>query len=139
MSPSATQRLREQGLRATQARLDLLAVLEKTRQPMRPQDIAAKLNADTATVYRSLNALVKSGIVRRLDLDEQAKFYELERGDDHHHLVCTSCQKIEDVRICEDDSCRVDKLANQALKSSSFSNVSHHRLEFFGLCNTCAK
>ncbi len=139
MSTTATQRLRDHGLRATQARIDLLTVLDQAKKPLRPQDIAAKLKADTATVYRSLGALVERGLVKRLDLDKQAKFYELERGDDHHHLVCTTCQKIEDVRICEDDTCRVDELAKRALSGSSFSNISHHRLEFFGLCNTCSK
>lgn len=138
MSTSATQRLRDHGLRATQARIDLIAFLEKTHKPLRPQEIANELKADTATIYRALNKLVESGIVRRLDLDEQAKFYELERGDDHHHLVCTGCQKIEDVRICGDDACRVDRLASQALQGSSFKNVSHHRLEFFGICKNCA-
>ena len=110
----------------------LLQTLDAAHKPIKPQDIAPQLNADTATVYRSLNALVDAGLVRRIDLDEAAKYYELDRGDDHHHLVCTNCQAIEDV-----DTCGVEDLTVHALKGSDFARIDRHNLEFFGLCNAC--
>jgi len=137
MVQEATTLLQTAGLRITQPRIALLAVLSCAKHPLRAQEIAKKLptgSADTATVYRSMNALVDAGIVRRIDLDTQAKFFELDRGDDHHHLVCVVCHKIEDVHTCE-----VDSITKHVLKSSAFSSINHHHLEFFGTCNTCAR
>ena len=135
MIQEATTLLHARGLKVTQPRVALLSVLADAKHPLRAQDIAGALpdgTADTATVYRSMNALVAKGIVRRIDLDATAKFFELDRGDDHHHLVCTKCQKIEDVHACE-----VDEISQRVLSGSSFSHISHHNLEFFGLCNSC--
>src|SRR2546423_9745469 len=48
-----------------------------------------------ATVYRTLELLVKSGLVRRVHLGEEHYHYEHVRGDSHHdHLVCTACGSV---------------------------------------------
>ncbi|HBU27784.1 TPA: hypothetical protein DEB00_01560 [Candidatus Uhrbacteria bacterium] len=137
MIQEATILLQEHSLRVTQPRLALLLVLFRAQRPLRAQEVADKLpkgRADTATVYRSMNALVDAGIVRRIDLDAHAKFFELDRGDDHHHLVCTLCQKIEDVHACE-----IDTITKQVLNGSTFSQINHHHLEFFGVCLACSQ
>src|SRR2546423_5009031 len=50
------------------------------------------LKISRATVYRTLELLVKSGLVRRVHLGEDHYHYEHVRADSHHdHLICTTC------------------------------------------------
>src|SRR3954454_18373385 len=48
-----------------------------------------------ATVYRTLELLVKSGLVRRVHLGEDHYHYEHVAGNSHHdHLICTACGSV---------------------------------------------
>ncbi len=52
--------------------------------------------ASRATVYNSLNALSKAGLVREISLDGRATLFDsnLHR---HHHFVCDHCGIVEDI------------------------------------------
>ena len=47
-----------------------------------------------STVYRTLQALKKLGLVDELHLDETHHHYELKPVTEHHHLVCLDCGKV---------------------------------------------
>lgn len=47
-------------------------------------------------VYDVLHALTAVGLLRRVEIGRSA-LYEPNRGDNHHHLVCRSCGRLEDV------------------------------------------
>jgi len=129
--------LRDNNFRSTEGRLALLAELKRSHKPLPVETFAHKLRShlDEANVYRALEAFAHAGIARRVDLQHGHAHYELAHGDDHHHIVCTSCDKVEDFIGCE-----YEKLVNKALKQSSgFAKVTDHSLELFGLCNSCAK
>jgi Fe2+ or Zn2+ uptake regulation protein len=49
------------------------------------------------SVYNVLNVLTDKGIIRRIQPADSAALYEDRIGDNHHHLVCRSCGKTEDV------------------------------------------
>src|SRR5213082_383470 len=54
-----------------------------------------KVKISRATVYRTLELLVKSGMVRRVHLGEDHYHYEHVSGNSHHdHLVCTTCGSV---------------------------------------------
>ncbi len=131
-SPEADT-LRRKGLHATRRRVAILRLLGKTRTPLSAEQIHAKLaGSDLVTVYRSLASFEDAGLVSKVRLGRGSARFE-RAGEHHHHLVCTSCEKMEELDIPEKD---MDKAA---LKSSKiFSRVSGHSLEFFGLCRTCA-
>lgn len=119
--------------RSTSERRGLLAVLQKSTRPLTAAEIKKALGASThtATVYRALDHFVHSGEVRRVELGGRAAHYELER-EHHHHIVCTSCGDIEDVRWEPRD------LESRVLKESKkFRAIGSHSLEFFGICNRC--
>lgn len=48
-----------------------------------------------STVYRTVNLMVRIGILRELELAEGHKHYELNQSEPehHHHLVCLQCHK----------------------------------------------
>lgn len=130
--------LRKRALKVTRLRIAILAILQKAHSPVgAPEIIAAAKSqgANYVTVYRALNALEKASIIRRVNLRHNHADYELLSGnDDHHHLVCQSCGKIESF-----ENCAANELANAILaKSKTFATINDHALEFFGQCKDCA-
>jgi Fe2+ or Zn2+ uptake regulation protein len=138
MTSDYAERLREAGFRATPGRIAILELLKRSSRPQSTQEILQGLRKeklDQATVYRMLEAFKEKGLVRSIHLGHDHIDYELADPKDHHHLICTSCDKVEDVKGCD-----FDVLAKNALKGSkNFSEISQHSLEFFGICKACAK
>jgi Fe2+ or Zn2+ uptake regulation protein len=128
--------LRDAGFRSTEGRLALLAELKQSNKPLSVEILASHIGSrlDEANVYRALESFAQAGIARRVDLQHGHVHYEFAHGDDHHHIVCTSCDKVEDFAGCE-----YDRLAETALKQTrNFAKVTNHSFELFGLCNSCA-
>jgi len=128
--------LRARGLKATPERQSILLVLLKAKHPLTIQEIKSVMKnspIDQATIYRTMNRLVTMGIVRQVDFQHGHMHYELYDTEDHHHLICTSCGRIEDIH-----GCSANKLAVAVLRSSSqFAKVTSHSFELFGLCKRC--
>lgn len=128
--------LKNAGYKATLPRLKVLSLLHKTAVPLSINDIVKKLRgtADKVTVYRVLDAFKKSGLVRQVDFQHDAAYFELhDKERDHHHVICVKCDRIEDFTGCESE-----KLAEKALRQTrGFSEITNHSFEFFGLCMSC--
>jgi len=98
----AQQRLRAAGLRVTVQRIRVLeAVAER---PHASADVVFTSIRDAlpgvavATVHGVLNDLTAAGIVQRVNLpDVGSALYELRSDDNHHHVQCVSCGRVEDV------------------------------------------
>ena len=132
-------RLRAAGLKVTQPRLQLLGVLASNHKPRAVKDVAEALRGsgiDTATVYRSLEALEHAGIVRRVEFKLGHAFYELAEAhaEHHHHVVCRRCGNVTDVDACIGDALKREVLT----QAPDFAEISDHALEFFGVCKKCA-
>lgn len=83
-----------------------------------------------ATVYKTLQTLHDMGMVSRVDSPTaQARYDAI--VETHHHAVCTSCGRIEDLF-----DPRLDALP--APKAAGFK-VQGHSVHFHGLCARCAK
>ena len=55
------------------------------------------LKVSRATVYRTIDVLVKNNLVRKLDLGDGRARYENKMDTAHHdHLICVQCGKIEE-------------------------------------------
>lgn len=97
--------LRSAGLRVTQPRLAVLAVLERGRSEGahltvaevvdRSREILVRVSPQT--VYDCLDAMVHAGIVRRVELPGGPVRFEIEVRDNHHHLVCDRCGAVVNV------------------------------------------
>lgn len=93
--------LRERGLRVTKQRLAVLGALQE-HQHSTVDELHAAATAELPTltsqaVYLMLDDLIAAGLVRRLDAPRSAARFETRTGDNHHHLMCTSCGRIVDV------------------------------------------
>jgi len=129
-------RLRKEGLKATKPRMAVLRLLARSKRPESPRAIVEGVpDIDQATVYRMLKILEGARIIRRVDFGHTHAHYEILRDDDHHHLICISCGRSEDIH-----KCNADEMAAAVLRQSDhFSKIERHALEFYGLCNICAK
>jgi Fur family ferric uptake transcriptional regulator len=92
------------GMRLTRQRQILLDLIDKTGQHLDAEslyqmarDKDPKLNR--VTVYRTLKLLKEGGLVDELDLMHQAgeqHYYETRRKQEHAHVICLSCGKVEE-------------------------------------------
>ena len=133
-------RLRDVGQRYTGNRRALVDVLDRVARPVPIPEI---LKADDAlpqsSVYRNLSVLEAAGVVRRvLGVDEFAR-YELAEHltDHHHHLVCTSCGDVADVRLSRRAERSVERAISEISAEAGF-HLSGHRLDLVGTCANCA-
>lgn len=129
--------IRQAGFRATETRKRVYTFLKKAKYPVSVKEVikgVGEKNIDQVTAYRILDAFHKAGLVTKIDFQHGHAHYELkdDRGE-HHHVICTGCDRVEDFTGCESD-----RLANKALKQTKgFAEITGHSLEFFGLCNSC--
>ncbi len=49
------------------------------------------------SVYDALGVLVDKGIIRRIQPAGSPARYEGRVGDNHHHLICRSCERLVDI------------------------------------------
>jgi len=98
---STITQLRERGLRVTRPRIAVLEALVSGGhldvEQVRARAIADAGSVSVQTVYDVLATLCEAHLVRRLEPAGSPALFELQVGDDHHHLVCRSCGRIEDV------------------------------------------
>ncbi|MCA0179227.1 MAG: transcriptional repressor [Actinobacteria bacterium] len=93
--------LRRAGLRVTAPRVATLTELHESRH-VDVDSLAGQLRVrlggvSTQAVYDVLRALSDAGLVRRIEPAGSPARYELDRGDNHHHLVCRGCGALVDV------------------------------------------
>ncbi len=130
--------LRSVGLKATPARLGILAALERSDLPMDVVGLIQYLDThsikvDRVTVFRIVNALTQKGIVKPIQFNEGKLRYEHGEKADHHHFICQDCGSVEDI-----SECTIDELEKDLRKKRGLL-IKHHSLEFFGLCADCQK
>jgi len=130
--------LREQGLPVTQQREAVAEVVFSSDGHLSVDEIETKLRErgeriGKATVYRTLDLLVRSHLVAELDFSEGFKRYEhrLSREPQHAHLICEECGKVTEFR-----SDAVRSIEEKISSAHSF-RPSRHKLEIYGLCADC--
>ncbi|MCM1292725.1 MAG: transcriptional repressor [Bacteroides sp.] len=86
-----------------------------------------------STVYNTIQLLIKCSLVRRHSFDSQSPQYEKVAGPSiHHHLICSSCGKIREIKDPE-----IDRL----LASRRFGkfHTDYIDLSVYGLCGSCTR
>ena len=126
---------RAQGLPLTVQRRTILEVLAgRTDHPSADQVYAAVRarlpGVSRTTVYRVLDAFVRLGVaVKTPHVGGTVRFDPC--TERHHHLVCTACERVIDVRIPALDDLAVPDARRLGFTIDDFS------LHVRGLCATC--
>jgi len=130
--------LRDRGLPVTQQREAVAEVVFGSDGHLSVDDIEQRLRArgeriGKATVYRTLDLLVRSRLVEEHDFGEGFKRYEhrLSRHPVHEHLICLECAK-----VLEFESNELYRIESRVKSEHGFVPV-RHRLEIYGLCKEC--
>ena len=130
--------LRDRGLPVTHQREAVAEVVFGSDDHLSVDDIEQQLRdrgerIGKATIYRTLDLLVRSRLVEELDFNEGFKRYEhrLSNHPVHEHMICVEC-----ATVTEFESDELYKIENRVRAEHGFVPV-RHRLEIYGLCKAC--
>ena len=131
--------LADQGLKLTRERKALVREIFSTHYHFEADELLfrlkqRKVKISRATIYRTLDLLVKSGMVRRVHLGEDHYHYESVEPDSHHdHLVCTTCGSVIEFH---DDALELRQ--HEICRTHRFEPT-FHNLQILGVCSACRK
>jgi Fur family transcriptional regulator, ferric uptake regulator len=130
--------LREAGLRATRQRLTVLESLRGRGDTVTAQDLHMELRQagepiGLTTVYRTLSALAEAGFLDTFDRDGEQAFRLCGDLHHHHHLVCETCNRVEEITAEE-----VERWVHDVADARGFT-VTGHRADIFGVCADCRR
>lgn len=130
--------LKENSLPVTQQREAIAMVAFASGEHLSVEEIERRLRSagnriGKATIYRTLDLLVRSRLVVEHDFGEGFKRYEhrLTQEPVHEHLICLECG-----RVIEFESWEVQKVRAHVTQLHGF-RASRHKLEIYGLCKSC--
>jgi Fe2+ or Zn2+ uptake regulation protein len=128
--------LRERGQRVTSQRLVLHRVLTDLGRHVSAEEVydaAAPLlpGLSLPTVYATLGLFEELGLVQRLSVGADAVLFD-PRADEHHHVTCRRCGKVEDLDVSVDD--------DAVMRSAGKTGFAPDRMQVvvIGLCPDCA-
>jgi Fur family transcriptional regulator, ferric uptake regulator len=131
--------LREHNLPITAQRLAIADVVLESGRHLSAEELGEELDArrlrvGTATVYRTLELLVRSGLVVERDFGEGFRRFEPARDAPHHeHLICTRCRAVREFR---DE--RLERMTTLLAETHGFVRQ-RHRLVIHGICAECTR
>jgi len=83
-----------------------------------------------ATVYNSLKYLTEEGLIRELKLEGDASRYD-GQVEDHQHIVCRVCGKVDEVFI------KIPEEWIKAIGVETGYNIEEEHIVFKGVCPKC--
>jgi len=131
--------LKSAGLKATFPRLKILDIFRRADPRHQSAEdvyrtlIAEDVDIGLATVYRVLTQFEQAGILTRSQFDGTRAVFELNDGDHHDHLICTSCGKV--VEFYEPD---IEQQQHEVAHKHGFA-LESHTMMLYGICPTCAE
>jgi Fe2+ or Zn2+ uptake regulation protein len=133
-------RLRSVGQRLTSNREALLDTLSTAPRPLTiPEILARREGLAQSSVYRNLVVLEEAGIVHRVVGTDEFARWELAEDltGHHHHLICASCGRVEDVPASAGLERSVAAAAAAVTRTTGF-HTQRHRVDLVGVCKRCA-
>jgi len=130
--------LKEMGLPVTQQREAVARVVFASDGHLSVDEIEDLLRdrgekIGKATIYRTLDLLVRSNLVDEHDFGEGFKRYEHRLSSEpiHEHLICLNCSKVIEFTYRD-----VHKIEAMVSKEYGF-RPHHHKLAVYGVCKEC--
>lgn len=131
------------GFRSTKPRRAVIEAFVRQRRYATARELHAKLTAareasgsapvGLATVYRTLEVLRELGAASEQAQPHGEMSYLFCPIEHHHHAVCTKCGRVDDV------PCASIARFESALAHELRFTLTQHRMEFFGICRSCAR
>lgn len=127
--------LRDHGIYVTAQRLAVLRAVDS--QPHATADVIVRSVRDEIgtvsrqAVYDTLNTLSMLGVLRRFQPMGSPARFESRAGDNHHHLICRSCGRVEDV------DCAVGERPCLTASDDHAFEIDEAEVIYWGTCPSC--
>ena len=142
------RRLRGRGYRITVPRQIILEVLSRTSRHLSAEDIYIEVHriypqVGLTTVYRTLELLMRMGLIYKFDFGDGRARYELAEGPQgelhHHHLICRGCGRVVDYTDFIEEEVDLLQKTEKGLSKKYNFKIQSHLIQFYGLCAECRK
>ncbi len=128
--------IKQSGFRITPQRQIILDVLHEAGGHCTPEEVYQRVQSKSSainrtTIYRTLEFLVRLGLVTTAHVQGNQVIYELASEHPHHHLVCQQCDRVEMI-----DHQLIESMFTNLETQSGYKINSDH-LVLFGICPHC--
>ena len=131
------ERLEGSGVRNTAPRRAVIAAALRRSRPFTAQQLVAELRGTgRATVFRTLDLLVRLGVLSRMHAvieGERCVRYMRCEPEHHHHLRCRACGRVEEIEAAD-----LERRLGAIAARRGFLSVAHE-VEIAGLCPRCRR
>ena len=129
--------LHAQGRRITPQRKLILRVIQEQGGHISADEIyhsarQQRPRLSLSTVYRTLDLFRELDLVRELHLDGGYHRYEMQEGEEHHHMLCLGCGQVIEFR------CAHCAQIHQDLADRHGFRITGSRVELLGYCERCS-
>ena len=135
MSVDAAEVLRTHGFQVTAQRLAVLRAVS-SHPHATANDVMETVRGQIGaisrqSVYDTLTVLAEHGVIRRIQPAGSPTRFEDRVGDNHHHLVCRSCDRLVDVDCAVGDTPCLTPAADWKFE------VDEAEVIYWGTCPEC--
>ncbi|MCR6110422.1 transcriptional repressor [Bacillus sp. A301a_S52] len=130
----ALEKLKKEGFKYTDKRMDMLQLFSDESRYLAAKDVLEALKDKYSglsfdTIYRNLSLFSDLGILETTELAGEKKFrFSCSTDHHHHHLICLECGKTKHIHQCPMDS--------SSMTTEGFKIVGH-KFEIYGYCDKC--
>lgn len=126
------------GMRATNQRALILEVIRRGVGHLDADEIYRQARKkeprlSLSTVYRSLQAFKKLGLVEEVHFDESHHHYELKQPPEHHHLVCLGCGRVIEFQH------PISRYVRRNVAAAKDFEIVDTELRMTGYCSQCRR
>lgn len=129
--------LENKNIKTTKSRQIVMNIIKKASLPISAEEIykicVKNNNVNLSTIYRTLNTLVNNNIVIKQVRQDGVAYFQENKHDHKHLLICTVCDKKVPLDICP-----LEQVLHNVAKKTNFV-ITSHNIELYGVCENCNK
>ena len=129
--------LLNQGISITRRRDKMLQALASNDRHPSVNELHAEVrrwypSTSLATIYNTIELLKEAGQILELEFSGAANRYDGRRPESHPHLICLTCESIEDMEGESTDADYLDRLSEH-----TGYRLVRQRTDYYGVCPLC--
>lgn len=124
--------------RITNQRALILEIIQQSQEHLDADEIYRRARSQQprlslSTVYRTLQALKRRGLIEELQFDENHHHYEVKPITEHHHLVCLGCGRVIEFPY------QLSRLIKTRVAEARDFEIMDTKVHITGYCAKCQK
>jgi len=132
------QTLNITGLRVTNQRALIMEILRQGGGHLDADEVYQRAREkqprlSLSTVYRTLQALKKVGLVEEVHIGETRHYYEIKPTTEHHHLVCLECGRVVEFQY------PLARLVKRKVNEAKDFEITGSEVRMTGYCPACRR